>query len=273
VPLDRSVLVPYLARLRADRIDWAARCYRIRDKRGRIVPLVPNAAQRMVYDAERRQLAERGFARTFVLKGRQGGISTWEQAANLHHAIFSPGFDAMTLAHTREDTDKLFGITDRAIDHVPRGYLPKMGGKATREVSFPGLLTSFYTGTAGAKRTGRSLTLGRVHGSEFAFWDDPRGTLGALTPALVPQGSILTLETTASGFDSGPHNFWREAEAGANGYVPVFIPWWLCDQQNYRLPLVADDELGELEPDEADLIERHGLDLEQINWRRAKMRR
>jgi hypothetical protein len=128
VPLDRPVLVRHLARLRADRIAWAARCYRIRDKRGRIVPLVANAAQRSVYEAEQRQLRERGYVRTFVLKGRQGGVSTWEQASNLHHAIFSPGFDAMTLAHTREDTDKLFGITDRAIDHFPPAYLPEMGG-------------------------------------------------------------------------------------------------------------------------------------------------
>jgi hypothetical protein len=207
-----------------------------------------------------------------VLKGRQGGISTWEQASNLHQIWSEPGFDAMTLAHTTDDTAKLFGITQRAIDHFPPAYLPRLGGKETREISFPGLDAAFFTGTAGTKRTGRGLTLKRVHGSEFAFWDDARTTLGAITPALVPQGSIITLETTASGFDSEAHQFWREAEDGANGYVTVFIPWWLCDVKNYRLPLLADDELFPLTDEEALLPSAHALDLEQIKWRREKIK-
>jgi hypothetical protein len=130
----------------------------------------------------------------------------------------------------------------------------------------------FYTGTAGAKRTGRGLTLKRVHGSEFAFWDQPRQTLGTIAPALVPRGSVVVLETTASGYDSEGHQFWQEAESGLNGYRPVFFPWWECDVDNYRLPLLEADELGALEPDERELQAQHGLDLEQIKWRRAKMR-
>lgn len=253
-------------------MEWARRCFRILDKRGQVIPLVANPAQLLVYEAEQRQLRERGFVRSFVLKGRQGGVSTWEQASNVHQVWSERGFNAITLAHTRDDTDKLFGITQRGIDNFPPHLLPRLGGKESREISFPGLLSKFWTGTAGAKRTGRSLTIKRGHGSEFAFWDDPLGTLNALRPALVPHGSILTLETTASGYDSEAHNFWREAESGANGYVPIFIPWWLCDVSNYRLPLMADDELGELAGDERELIDRHGLDLEQIKWRRASMR-
>jgi hypothetical protein len=251
---------------------WASEFYRIRDKHGRIVPLALNPAQRLVGDAERRMLETHGVVRLYVLKGRQGGVSTDQQARNLHQIWSDAGFDAMTLAHTREDTDKLFGITQRAIEHFPLGLLPALGGKESREISFPVNDSSFWTGTAGAKRTGRGVTLKRVHGSEFAFWDEPVGTLGSITPALVPRGSIVVLETTASGFDSEPHHFWRDARQGKNGYQTVFIPWWLCDVDNYRLPLLAKDELGSLDPDESDLVQRCGLDLEQVKWRRAQMR-
>jgi hypothetical protein len=133
-----------------------------------------------------------------VLKGRQGGISTDQQARNLHQICTAPGFDAMTLAHIRDDTDKLFAITQRAVENYPEFLRTPFGSGMAREISIPEMDATFYTGTAGAKRTGRGLTLKRVHGSEFAFWDQPRQTLAAITPALVPSQSVVTLETTAS---------------------------------------------------------------------------
>jgi hypothetical protein len=260
------------ARLVADYAFWAETCYRIRDKHGRLVPLRLNRVQGELGRIERAELDSHGQVRLYVLKGRQGGVSTDQQARNLHQIATEPGFDAMTLAHIREDTDKLFSITQRAVENYPEQLRPPFGQAMTREVGIPEMDAVFWTGTAGAKRTGRGLTLKRVHGSEFAFWDQPRQTLATITPALVPHGSVVTLETTASGFDSEGHNFWREAEDGANSYRAVFFPWWECDVENYRLPLLAPDEMGTLEPDEQALAEQHGLDLEQIKWRRAKMR-
>jgi hypothetical protein len=261
-----------LARFQRDRIAWARHCFTILDKHGQLIPLTANAAQRRVYEAEQKQLRERGYVRTFVLKGRQGGVTTWEQASNVHQLWSEPGFNAMTLAHTDVDTSRIFGVTQLGMELFPRALLWPMGKKETREISFPTRRAKFWTGTAGAKRTGRSITLKRVHLSEFALYDEPVNTLNAIQPALVPNGSIVTLETTASGYDSDAHNFYRDAQQGANGYVPVFIPWWLCDQQNYRLPLMEPDELGALEQDEKHLVDVEGLTLEQIKWRRQIMR-
>ena len=260
------------ARLVTDYAFWAETCYRIRDKHGQLVPLRLNSIQRRLTALEREELQRHRQARLYVLKGRQGGISTDQQARNLHQICTEPGFDTMTLAHIREDTDKLFAITQRAVENYPDPLRPPFGAGMAREVGVPEMDAVFWTGTAGAKRTGRGLTLKRVHGSEFAFWDQPRQTLATITPALVPSASVVTLETTASGYDSEGHNFWREAERGASGYRAVFFPWWECDVDNYRLPLLADDELGTLEPDEQALADEHGLDLEQIKWRRAKIR-
>src|SRR5207237_2572658 len=51
----------------------------------------------------------------------------------------------------------------------------------------------------------------------------------------------------------------------------VFYPWWRCDRANYRLPLLAPDELGALSGEEQLLVAQHGLDHEQLKWRRAKI--
>lgn len=260
-----------IARLRADVGHWARRCFSIRDKSGRVHRMHLNGVQVAIGADERAQLERVGSARQFILKARQAGISTYEQMRNLHQIWAEPGFDALTLAHTREDTDKLFAITQRAVEHFPQSLLPTLGEKQTSQISFPFLDTHFFTGTAGSKRTGRGLTLRRFHGSEAAFWDDLQATLATVGPALVPRGSVVALESTASGYDSDPHNFYRDAKAGRNGYSALFFPWWECDPANYRRPLLAPDELGELEPEEKDLVERHNLDHEQLKWRRAKL--
>lgn len=265
----RSEAVAALARLRTDYGRWAERCYRIRDKHGAIRPLVLKRAQHHVGAVEQAQLRAKGEARIFILKARQGGFSTDQQARNLHQIWSEPLFDALTLAHERDATDKIFEISARAIEHFPRALLPKLGARETREISFPRLDTHFFTGTAGAKRTGRGLTIKRFHGSEFAFWPTPASTLAAVTPALVPKGSVVVLETTASGYDSDGHNFWREARA--KGYEPLFFPWWECDPENYRLPLLEPDELGALSGEEDDLLARYALDREQLKWRRKKV--
>lgn len=261
-----------IRQLRRDYQRWARLCYRILDKTGTVVPLRLNPVQKRLGEIEAEELRTKGRARLFVLKGRQAGITTDQQARNLHLCWKRGGAAAMTLASTREETDKVFKITGRAIENYPEALLPRLGLAHAREVTFPGRDSYFATGTAGAKRTGRGVTLHRLHGSEFAFWDEPRSVLNTVEPAMIPEGSVIVLETTASGYNSEAHKFWKEAEKGENSYRTVFFPWWECDPKYYRTPLEYDDELGELTEEEAALVEHKGLDLEQIKWRREKIR-
>lgn len=251
---------------------WARTCFHIRTKHGTIVPLRLNTVQRAIHRAEQEMLLAAGHVRLMILKARQGGVTTGQQAANVHQIWSEPHFDAMTMAHTGDDTNKIFGITNRAIEYFPPPFLPRLGARETREISFPGLDSNFWTGTAGASRTGRGLTLKRVHGSEVAFWPDLTGILGAIAPALVPERSVIVLETTADELDSPAHQFWQAAKREENGYRALFFPWWECDHENYRLPLLEADELGSLAEDETALVAKSRLDLEQLKWRRAKMR-
>lgn len=263
----------YLQGLRRDRSLWAVKLCKIRDKDNKIVPLAFNQVQREIAAIEEEERQKSGSAFLYILKARQGGVSTYEQAANLHLIWAVPGATALTLAHSRDDTDKIFMITRRMISHFPRDLLPTIGRAESKEVTFPGLDSYFWTGTAGAQRVGRGITLMRFHGSEFAFWDQPRTVLGSVTPALVPAGAVVVLETTADAYESDAHRFWNDAVNGENGYRAVFFPWWECDPTHYRTPLMEPDELGALEEDEKALVRYHHLDLEQIKFRRVQMKK
>jgi hypothetical protein len=267
-----SVGEDVLQRLRLDYPFWAETVYKIRDKRNLLIPLVLNEVQQDVGLSEQQQIKEEGNARLYVLKARQGGISTDQQARSFHAVWGTPGTTALTLAHSREDTDKIYQITRRAVQNFPKELLPSMGRGEARELTFPDLDCHFWTAAAGSKRVGRGITLTRCHGSEFAFWEEPRGTLGSITPAMIPHGSTIVLETTPDRYGSPAHEFWVESEANQTGYTPLFFPWWKCDRVFYRLPLFDLDELLPLDDEEKALIQKHELDHEQIKWRRGKIK-
>lgn len=281
-------------RLKTDDAYWFRTCYRIKDKGAivtgdvleelyrqgkepadvgsKIVPYVQNQVQGMLSAAEKAMMRDVGWAFLYVLKGRQGGISTDQQAKNMMRIWRRPHTDVMTLADNQTNTNKIFQITRRALKYFPAALLPKMGGGDTYQVSFTERDSNFWTGTAGAGTSGRGATLARLHGSEFAWWPNPRATLSAAAPGLegVP-GSEIILETTASTHGSEAHEFYRETVKGKTQFRPLFLPWWICDPPRYRIGLRAPDELGHLSAHERFLVATHGLDLEQVKWRRAKV--
>jgi hypothetical protein len=251
---------------------FAPSCLSILDKDKRLVAFRPNDVQRAIGHAEHEQLRATGNARLYVLKGRQSGVTTDQQGRSLHLIWSSPGAVAITLADKREKTDKIFEITRRFVDNFPPALLPRVGGRETREISFPWLDSHFYTETAGAARSIAGLTVNRLHCSEAAFYESLKTVIKVATPSMIPRGSVIVLETTASFYGSEAHEFWQETEKGQTGYRALFFPWWECDPQNYRDALEAPDEMGALEDDEHLLVDAHGLTPEQIKWRRRLMR-
>lgn len=259
--------------LATDYESWAAECFKIADKRLRLIPLRLNPVQRAIGRAEQEEKERHGNARIYILKGRRAGVTTDQQARSLHCIWGTPYANTLTLAHTLDATTKIFEqITKRAIEHFPAELLPALGDRGAKEVHFARLDSRFYTSTAGSGNAARGGGLVRAHLSEYAYYEKPATVQRAVTPSMVPLGSTITLETTASAFESEPHLFWRAAKQGANGYRALFFPWWVCDPVNDRLPLYAPDELGQLADDEQLIVTQHGVTLEQIKWRRHMIR-
>lgn len=78
--------------------------------------------------------------------------------------------------------------------------------------------------------------------------------------------TFIFIESTSNGIGNLYHRMWEGAVKGENGFIPIFVPWFV--QQEYRLPLPDGFELTE---DEESLVERHGLDDEQIMFRRRRI--
>ncbi len=75
----------------------------------------------------------------------------------------------------------------------------------------------------------------------------------------------IIIETTANGYNEF-HTLWRKAEAGESEFIPIFLPWSI-DPEYRRKP----DPDFKMDAEEIALAELHGLDVEQIAWRRAKI--
>jgi hypothetical protein len=239
---------------------FAEKYLRIQNKRMQTVPLRLNSIQR-------RFLRER-TGRDVVLKSRQVGISTVEQARMFWKARTGT-VATMTLGKDEENKTRLRLMWQEFQKNLPKDTMPKP------KYDNGGLIVHTDTGSyqvmnvAGAKGAGRSFSFTDVHLSEVAFFTtDPVALLTGIQNSGEPE-SIL-LESTPNGESGFFYELCMELlqDPDQSPWKLHFFPWFEMDE--YELPL----EPGEvIEPDEeeAELIEKHGLNLRKIKWRRFKI--
>lgn len=254
-------------RLKEDLEHYAAKCLKIRTKSGAVEPFVFNEAQRYLHSRLEAQKARTGKVRALVLKGRQQGISTYIGARYYWRTTHNRGLRTFILTHEQTATDNLFGMVDRYHQHCPALVKPSTGAANAKELFFDRLDSGYEVGTAGTKAVGRSKTIQCLHGSEVAFWPNAATHFAGVVQA-VPDlpGTEIVLESTANGVGGEFHERWQQAEAGIGDYEAIFIPWFW--QPEYRRPVPPGFTLDE---EEQEYAEAHGLDLEQMAWRRAKV--
>jgi len=254
-------------RYKRDFPHFAERCLRIRTKSGELLALRLNSIQQYIHGRLEDQRALTGRVRALILKGRQGGVSTYTGARHYHQVIHRRGCQAFILTHEQPATDNLFGMVDRFHKHNKPALKPETGAANAKELYFPGLDSGYSVGTAGSKAVGRSKTVQLFHGSEVAFWPNA-GEHFAGVAQTVPDlpGTELILESTANGIGGEFHERWQMAEAGDGDYLPLFVPWFWSDEYQ-RVPPIG-FLLNEEEEEYAGL---YGLSLQQMVWRRAKL--
>lgn len=238
-----------------DPMQWASTNLRILNKEGALVPLHYNRAQRDYLANKTR--------RDLILKARQLGISTLLQAENYRQCVAGTAV-TMTLAHDDDATQKLRRMADRFHANHPD---PKPGRKYANAS-----VTTYDTGseanisTAGNRHAGRAGTYQFVHGSEVAFWVDPESIIAGAAQGGNP---TIVLESTPNGAQGYFYALCMEALDGRSDWRLHFYPWWW--DEAYAIPM-DEGEIIYLENDEGVLLEKHGLTLEQIKWRRSKQR-
>ena len=274
-------------------VDAAATLLRVRDRHGRLCPLVANPAQR-AFEARRGR-------ENVVLKARQMGISTWVAGRFFLRAITQPGTLTLQVAHTREAAESLLSLARRMWTELPEDLRDgplRLGRANAGQIVFTDLGSEIRVASAADVNAGRGLSVQQLHCSEVSRWPGRAGeTLAGLRAALAPGGELV-LESTPNGAYGAFYEAWsagtddpdvvagamsggagsgrvfaampggEDDVVGSPGPVRHFLPWWM--EPAYVGPAVP---RGKWTPEERGLAETQGLSEAQIGFRRGLERR
>lgn len=255
------------ARLDTDLEYFAAEMLKIRPKAGGLIPFVFNPVQKKLHAIIEEQRAKTGCVRVIVLKARQEGVSTYVAGRYYYKTIRNPGYLTAIVAHEKPASRNLFNLVKRFHDHMPDDMRPVTGASNAEELKFANIDSGYLVSVATEDGAGRSSTAQLLHASEAAFWVALKEQLAALmeTVADLPDTEII-IETTGNQFGDDFHQLWCKAVAGENSFKAVFLPW--SEDPTYRKAVPEDFTMT---TEEKQLAELHGLDAEQIYWRRCKI--
>jgi hypothetical protein len=211
-----------------------------------------------------------------LLKYRRGGFTTLEQAASYQMAVSRARSDVTTLAHKSESTSRIFRIALLYHERDPEAPKRVNDGKSALEFDNGSL---FFIGTAGSSGFARGDTLQRVHGSEVSKWCRSRSQVSLEAVEDLTAGILGAASNGEVVFETTPNGrewfclAYEDAIAGRNEFTPIFLPWFE-DPLNRAIStsFSAEEVLETLTAQEKALIDKHGLDLAQIAFRRSQQK-
>lgn len=237
---------------------FANKFLKILDKEKKLVPFHWNRAQRHFH--------QNRTGRDLILKARQLGFSTYVQGEIFRREVTGTR-TSITLAHDAETTQKLRRMADRYWEHCKFNDIqPARKYSNATLATYPEFDSTAVIATAGNVEVGRGDTYTDMHGSEVAFWPDAERIVAGAMQGGNPD---VILESTPNGAQGYFYERCMESLRGDGVWKLHFYPWWWDDQ--YRISL----DVGEqIQPNDAEsrLIEDNNLCLEQIKWRRNKIR-
>ncbi len=241
---------------REELIGFVADHLKVRDKRGKLVPLKANEVQR--------KYVQNSSGRNIVLKARQLGMTTWVAATFFLKTITQPGTLTVQVAHDQDSAEEIFRIVHRFLENLPEelqeGALTTSRANV-RQLVFPRIDCEYRVETAADPNAGRGLTIQNLHCSEVARWPRDGAEVLASLKAAVPPGGEVVLESTPNGAGGVFYEEWQRAEE--SGYRQHFFPWWM--EARYVREGVS--VLTRTEEEE-ELKQRIGLTDGQIAFRR-----
>lgn len=233
-------------------------------------PLEFNKAQDYLDYAINLMLAEKGWVRIIIVKGRQQGISTYIEMRLFWKAYTTPNTKVCIISHERDSAKALFEKATFAMTSLPKPLVPTPEEENERRLKLPNNST-YMVLTAGSKESGRSQTAHHQHQSERAFFEDAEkidagaGQIVALKP-----GTEVYKESTGNSMNHF-HEEVLQALAGKGYYRVVFIPWfWETSYQaepEQGFQLEHTKEYG----NEPLVAQIYKLTMAQMQWRRHKI--
>lgn len=254
---------------------YAAKCVKIRTKKGKIAPLVLNRVQKRFLEELLQQWEETGKVRFVVLKARQQGLSTVISAFQYWWLSQRKAQKGLVMAHEGDSTTALLDMYRRIHDNVPDIVRPSTKYLSRNELNFDKLDSGMRVATAGGRGIARGETLTFAHLSEVAFWPVAfaNTNFNGLVQAIPEENdTFLFLESTAQGVTGKFYEMYQGAVRRDhlwNGYEVFFSAWFETDE--YRETAPADFVRT---PEEEKMMELFAPLLnsnDQLYWRRKKV--
>lgn len=214
-----------------------------------------------------------------MLKARQVGFTTLEQARDLYQFITVPGARVVVTCQSATDHVPLKLLTNNyrvMIEGLERAGLAldieETAGEwvlRSRDASLR-ILEAGASQAAAAKK-GRAGTVTRLHLTETAFYEYAEDTLNALLECVpsVEYGTEIISESTPNGASGVFHAQCTEAQKGRSGYRLHFYPWF--KQAEYRTAVPPGETIEPTTVREKELVEQYGITPEQLLWYRQKV--
>ncbi len=283
-------------KLRNDREWYMQKFLKIRNKKAQIVDFILNDAQKRVMEIIKECEEQKKLKRFIVLKARQMGLSTLFEALIFQDTANNENKNSLIIAHEEQASTNLFNMSKLYYENLPELIRPMKKHSNGKVLSFenptndenekaenPGLRSKITIATAGAGEVARSATYHNVHASEVAFFPDAKKTMLGLMQSVPDElNTLVVLESTANGVGDWFHEMWQKAVKGENEFIPIFLPWFI--DPGYTRPFRSEaekeqfmNEISVTKQDasgktvytyEYELMLKHNLTPEQLNWRR-----
>lgn len=246
-----------------------------------IVDIVPKSGrrQKLVLNEIQRAYCARRTPRDNVLKPRQVGFTTLEQARDVYYFLTVPG--ARVVATCQSLTD-----------HAPSRLLAKNYRVMFESLERAGLKLNFRTQSTGewvladrdaslrieeagaseaaASKKGRAGVISRLHLTETAFYEYADETLNAMLECVpsAEHGSEVVNESTPNGAAGFFYRQCKASGAGESSYRLHFFPWFAAGE--YAVPLEPGERIEAQSEREQQLVAL-GVKPEQLKWYRRKV--
>jgi hypothetical protein len=214
--------------------------------------------------------------KTFIAEGFVSHNSTWIAALFYHHSIHNRNRTGIVVAHDAESTEGLFDKIRTFQEDYEQAPDTRFNSK--KKLDWPAPLRSqLGVQTAGKVEIGRSMTLDKLHLSEFAFWGQHTDKSYTACMNALADGpeTMAFIESTANGYGGPFYDRYQEGKKAESEWESFFFAWW--EEPQYRRPVPegfkrtnadSDEKDLALYGDEEELAETYGLDDEQLAWRR-----
>lgn len=287
-----------LARLRSNLPLYAEKCLRIKNKKGREVPLIFDRKQHYIWRIIASKFKAEEPVEIIDLKARQVYMSTFWQAVMSWITTLNTGISALICGYDFESAQNILRMQQLMYQYNPLKPMLKTMNRQQiyygnpnpeQAAEFPGINSEIIAETADNPNIGRSFRFHMYQLSEFAFYDkvcNPDALLASLNQS-IPEGAgtIKVIESTANG-ETRLKDLWFGTKQYPN-WIRIFTSWvshWEYRLDNFKPFTLCDsetadfgDETTEIKHVRAEVAfwwpELHGTDLEQEIWKRLHWRR